>query len=84
MPLNLPAASPVPPPPAPPAPAPSASTPSPHTRVVGGGSEAGGAPKKHTTKKLWSAKKYKKEYDKSVREMKRTKKRFMNYLKRII
>ena len=50
----------------------------------GGGSESSGAPKKHTTKKLWSAKKYKKEYNKSVREMKRTKKRFMNYLKRII
>ena len=97
MPLNLPAASPVPPPlpppppppppaasPVPPPPPPPPAPPAPHTRVVGGGSEAGGAPKKHTTKKLWSAKKYKKEYDKSVREMKRTKKRFMNYLKRII
>jgi hypothetical protein len=36
------------------------------------------------SKKLWTTKKYKKEYEKSIREMKRTKKRFMNYLTKII
>jgi hypothetical protein len=48
----------------------------------GGG---GGKPSLSPSKtKLWTTKKYKKEYEKSVRELKRTRKRFMNYMKRKI
>lgn len=54
--------------------------------VVGGGQNSdlqqkGGQPKQT---KLWTTKRYKKEYDKSVREFKKTRKRFMSYLKRKI
>ena len=85
------------PPAAPPASPPAALTAAPPAAVAAAppaalpASKKGGAPdytgdaKKYTTtKKLWSAKKYKKEYDKSVRELKRTKKRFMNYMRKII
>jgi hypothetical protein len=51
-------------------------------RPQGGGS---GKPSPSPSKtKLWTTKKYKKEYEKSVRELKRTRKRFMNYMKRKI
>jgi len=43
--------------------------------------QKGGQPKQT---KLWTTKRYKKEYDKSVREFKKTRKRFMSYLKRKI
>ena len=54
--------------------------------VVGGGQNSdlqqkGGQPKQT---KLWTTKRYKKEYEKSVREFKKTRKRFMSYLKRKI
>ena len=54
--------------------------------VVGGSQNSdlqqkGGQPKQT---KLWTTKRYKKEYDKSVREFKKTRKRFMSYLKRKI
>lgn len=48
-------------------------------------SVGGGKPSPSPSKtKLWTTKKYKKEYEKSVRELKRTRKRFMNYMKRKI
>jgi hypothetical protein len=43
--------------------------------------QKGGQPKQT---KLWTTRRYKKEYDKSVREFKKTRKRFMSYLKRKI
>ena len=47
--------------------------------------QGGGKPSPSSPKtKLWTTKKYKKEYEKSVRELKRTRKRFMNYMKRKI
>jgi hypothetical protein len=46
-------------------------------------SQCGGG-KSPSKTKLWTTKKYKKEYEKSVRELKRTRKRFMNYMKRKI
>ena len=54
--------------------------------VVGGSQNSdlqqkGGQPKQT---KLWTTKRYKKEYEKSVREFKKTRKRFMSYLKRKI
>lgn len=52
----------------------------PATAQVGGDHKHVSSPKT----KLWTTKKYKKEYEKSVRELKRTRKRFMNYMKRKI
>lgn len=49
----------------------------------GGGGKPSPSPSPSKTK-LWTTKKYKKEYEKSVRELKRTRKRFMNYMKRKI
>ena len=46
--------------------------------------QVGGGSKSPSKTKLWTTKKYKKEYEKSVRELKRTRKRFMNYMKRKI
>lgn len=48
-----------------------------------GGGKPSPSPSPSKTK-LWTTKKYKKEYEKSVRELKRTRKRFMNYMKRKI
>lgn len=48
----------------------------------GGGSKSPSPSPSKT--KLWTTKKYKREYEKSVRELKRTRKRFMNYMKRKI
>jgi len=61
-----------------------AATPAAPETKHGGSADYTGGAKKPTTKKLWTTKKYKKEYDKSVRELKRTKKRFMNYMRKII
>ena len=47
-------------------------------------SQGGGSKSVSSKTKLWTTKKYKKEYEKSVRELKRTRKRFMNYMKRKI
>ena len=61
--------------------------------VVGGGSAGPQAPQApqesvmhggRPQHKLWTTKKYKKEYDKSVKEFKRTRRRIMNYLKKRI
>jgi hypothetical protein len=52
------------------------------TASVGGGKPSPSPSPSKT--KLWTTKKYKKEYEKSVRELKRTRKRFMNYMKRKI
>ena len=52
------------------------------TASVGGGKPSPSPSSPKT--KLWTTKKYKKEYEKSVRELKRTRKRFMNYMKRKI
>ena len=53
--------------------------------MVQGEKRQGGGSKSVSSKtKLWTTKKYKKEYEKSVRELKRTRKRFMNYMKRKI
>ena len=56
------------------------------TASVGGGKPSPSpSPSPSSSKtKLWTTKKYKKEYEKSVRELKRTRKRFMNYMKRKI
>jgi hypothetical protein len=51
--------------------------------IVGGGKSPSPSPSPSKTK-LWTTKKYKREYEKSVRELKRTRKRFMNYMKRKI
>lgn len=52
--------------------------------VQGEKPQFGGSKSVSSKTKLWTTKKYKKEYEKSVRELKRTRKRFMNYMKRKI
>jgi hypothetical protein len=54
------------------------------TASVGGGKPSPSPSPSPSKTKLWTTKKYKKEYEKSVRELKRTRKRFMNYMKRKI